>query len=87
MYGNGVPDPLDTDCVEYIKALGLEAGCFWTTIRSGFPHETVEDVVIDGFTIPKGTLVIYNSFQINRDPLRYDFPDEFVPERWMNERS
>ena len=84
VYGDRVPDPLDTDRVEYIKALGLEASRFWTTIRSGFPRETVEDVVIDGFLIPKGTLVIYNSFQINRDPVRYDFPDEFVPERWIN---
>ena len=36
-YGDDVPDPLDTDRVGYIKALVLEAGRFWTSIRSGFP--------------------------------------------------
>lgn len=83
VYGDDVPDPFDTDAVEYIKALGMEAGRFWTSVRLGFPRETLEDAVVDGFVIPKGTLVIYNSYQINRDPERHDFPEEFKPERWM----
>ncbi|KAK7045030.1 cytochrome P450 phenylacetate [Favolaschia claudopus] len=83
IYGGEVPDPMDTDRVEYIKALGLEAGRYFTSIRLGFPRETHEDVTVDGVFIPKGVLVVYNSYQINRDPQRYDFPEEFLPERWM----
>ncbi|KAJ7359794.1 putative cytochrome P450 phenylacetate 2-hydroxylase [Mycena albidolilacea] len=83
VYGGEPPDPLDTDRVEYIKALGTEAGRYFASIRLGFPRETHEDVVVDGVLIPKGVLVVYNSYQINRDPQRYDFPEEFVPERWM----
>ncbi|KAJ7713061.1 cytochrome P450, partial [Mycena metata] len=77
-------DPLDTDRVEYIKALGTEAGRYFTAIRLGFPRETHEDAVVDGVDIPKGVLVVYNSYQINRDPQRYDYPQEFIPERWMD---
>ncbi|KAJ6557755.1 cytochrome P450 [Mycena capillaripes] len=84
VYGDQTPDPLDLDRVEYIKALGLEAGRYYTSIRLGFPRETHEDAVVDGVLIPKGTLVVYNSFQINRDPQRYDYPEEFIPERWMD---
>ncbi|KAJ6602622.1 putative cytochrome P450 phenylacetate 2-hydroxylase [Mycena vulgaris] len=84
VYGGEAPDPLDTDRVEYIKALGMEAGRYFASIRLGFPRETHEDVVVDGVFIPKGVLVVYNSYQINRDPQRYDFPEEFVPERWMD---
>ncbi|KAJ6609908.1 cytochrome P450 [Mycena sp. CBHHK59/15] len=83
VYGGEVPDPLDTDRVEYIKALGMEAGRYFASIRLGFPRETHEDAVVDGVLIPKGVLVVYNSYQINRDPQRYDFPEEFIPERWM----
>ncbi|KAF8169874.1 cytochrome P450 [Mycena galopus ATCC 62051] len=84
VYGGETPDSLDTDRVEYIKALGMEAGRYFASIRLGFPRETHEDVVVDGVLIPKGVLVVYNSYQINRDPQRYDFPEEFVPERWMD---
>ncbi|KAJ6600148.1 cytochrome P450 [Mycena sp. CBHHK59/15] len=83
VYDGEVPDPLDTDRVEYIKALGMEAGRYFASIRLGFPRETHEDAVVDGVLIPKGVLVVYNSYQINRDPQRYDFPEEFIPERWM----
>ncbi|KAJ7122652.1 putative cytochrome P450 phenylacetate 2-hydroxylase [Mycena crocata] len=84
IYGGEAPDPLDTDRVDYIKALGMEAGRYFASIRLGFPRETHEDVVVDGVLIPKGVLVVYNSYQINRDPQRYDFPEEFLPERWMD---
>ncbi|KAF2677945.1 putative cytochrome P450 phenylacetate 2-hydroxylase, partial [Lentithecium fluviatile CBS 122367] len=84
VYSGEVPDPHDTDRVEYIKALGLEAGRYWTAVRLGFFRETHEDTKVDGYHIPKGTMVVYNSFQINRDPIGYDSPDQFIPERWMN---
>lgn len=84
VYGDEVPDPHDTDRVEYIKALALEAGRYWTAIRLGFFRETYNDSKIDDYSIPKETIVVYNSFQINRDPSAYDNPDMFIPERWMN---
>jgi len=83
VYGDSFPNPHDSERVEYIKALGIEAGHFWTLVCLGFPCETMKDTFVDGILIPKGTIIIYNSFQINRDPLRYDSPQEFIPERWM----
>ncbi|KAJ3488819.1 hypothetical protein NLG97_g6127 [Lecanicillium saksenae] len=84
VYNGEVPDPHDTDRIEYIKALALEAGRYWTAIRLGFFRETYADSKLDEYSIPRGTIVVYNSFQINRDPAAYDSPDEFIPERWMN---
>ncbi|KZT64715.1 cytochrome P450 [Daedalea quercina L-15889] len=86
VYGDEMPDPLETDRVEYIKALGLEAGRYFTTARLGFPRETTEDVDIEGVVIPAGTIVMHNSFWVNRDESRYDNVDSFVPERWMEGR-
>ncbi|KAI9147458.1 Cytochrome P479 monooxygenase [Paramyrothecium foliicola] len=84
VYHGQVPDPHDTDRVEYLKALGLEASRYWVPIRLGFPRETNVDSQIDNCFVPKGTMVVYNSFQINRDPIGYDAPNDFIPERWMN---
>ncbi|KAJ6550604.1 cytochrome P450 [Mycena vulgaris] len=57
VYGGETPDPLDTDRVEYIKALGMEAGRYFTSIRLGFPRETHEDFVVDVMFISKGVLI------------------------------
>ena len=84
LIGNENPDPLDTDRVEYITALGLEAGRYFASTRLGFPRETIEDVTIDGVLIPKGTIVAHNTYSVNRDPARYDYVDEFLPERWLD---
>ncbi|VDC06288.1 unnamed protein product [Peniophora sp. CBMAI 1063] len=83
-YGDAIPDPLDTGRVEYIAALGTEAGRYFASLTLGFPRETIEDVEVGGVSIPKGTIVMHNTFSINRDPARYDRPDEFLPERWCN---
>ncbi|KAJ3539297.1 hypothetical protein NM208_g5551 [Fusarium decemcellulare] len=84
VYNGTVPDPHDTDRVEYLKAMAIEAGRYWTPIRLGFFRETHKDSQVDEHFLPKGTMVVYNSYQINRDPTAYDFPDKFIPERWMN---
>lgn len=87
VYNGAVPDPHDTDRVEYLKAIAIEAGRYWTPIRMGFFRETCEDSCIDEHFLPKGTMVVYNSYQINRDPAAYDSPDQFIPERWMDNRQ
>lgn len=84
VYHGEVPNPHDTDRIEYIKALALEAGRYWIPIRLGFFRETTSDSQVDEHFLPKGTTVVYNSFQINRDPAGYDSPDKFIPERWMD---
>ncbi|VDB93575.1 unnamed protein product [Peniophora sp. CBMAI 1063] len=80
-YGDADPDPLDTGRVEYISALVTKAGRYFASITLGFPRETIEDVEVNGVLIPRGTIVMHNTFSINRDPARYDRPDEFLPER------
>lgn len=84
MYNGEVPDPHDTDRVEYLKALATEAGRYWTIVRLGLLRETFNDSRVDDSLIPQGTVVVFNSFQINRDPVAYDSPEEFLPERWLN---
>ncbi|XP_023528693.1 cytochrome P450 705A5-like [Cucurbita pepo subsp. pepo] len=44
-----------------------------------------EDCTIDGFHVPKNTMVAVNLFHIMRDPKIWENPNEFEPERFTGE--
>ncbi|XP_076298802.1 cytochrome P450 302a1, mitochondrial isoform X2 [Lasioglossum baleicum] len=43
------------------------------------------DVVLSGYEVPKGTVVVTQNQIICRLPEYFDSPDSFVPERWLRE--
>ncbi|XP_010537439.1 PREDICTED: cytochrome P450 CYP736A12-like [Tarenaya hassleriana] len=50
------------------------------------PHESMEDVVLDGFYIPKKSRVLINVWSMGRDPdIWGDTTEEFYPERFEND--
>ncbi|PRQ16525.1 putative cytochrome P450 [Rosa chinensis] len=49
------------------------------------PHESIEDITIDGYDIPKKSRIIVNFWSIGRDPNVWsENVEEFYPERFMN---
>jgi len=48
------------------------------------PHAVTQDDVYEGFFIPKGAVVIPNTWAILHDPATYPEPDMFNPERFLN---
>ncbi|KAL9683755.1 hypothetical protein QQ045_021180 [Rhodiola kirilowii] len=42
------------------------------------------DVTIGGFKVPENSFAIVNSWTIHRDPLTWDSPLQFLPERFLN---
>ncbi|KAG6688792.1 hypothetical protein I3842_11G142700 [Carya illinoinensis] len=46
-------------------------------------HRALIDVQVCGHPIPKDTPVIVNAWAIARDPMYWDKPGEFIPERFM----
>ncbi|XP_055831033.1 trimethyltridecatetraene synthase-like [Solanum dulcamara] len=47
------------------------------------PHYSTQDCNVAGYDIPKGTTIWVNLWSIGRDPRNWEFPDEFIPERFM----
>jgi cytochrome P450 len=53
----------------------------WATVRTA-----VEDVELAGYTIPPTSSVVMSQWVMHRDPRFYDAPEQFRPDRWLEER-
>lgn len=49
------------------------------------PRACIDDQKIQGYDVPKGTIVVVNVWAISRDPRYWDDPDRFIPERFESE--
>ncbi|XP_043714420.1 cytochrome P450 81Q32-like [Telopea speciosissima] len=45
------------------------------------PHESSEECIVGGFTVPRGTMLLVNMWAIQNDPKLWAQPTEFRPER------
>lgn len=52
-----------------------------------FTRTVTEDCEIDGYFIPKNTMVGIAIEAVNKNPDSWDKPDEFIPERFINEKK
>jgi cytochrome P450 len=46
---------------------------------------TTSGTMIDGVWVPAGTLISADFYSLHRDPSCWAFPDEYRPERWLEE--
>lgn len=43
--------------------------------------------VLQGYTIPKGSVIVPNLWSVHRDPNIWEKPDEFQPSRFLDENG
>nr|BAK09383.1 cytochrome P450 [Postia placenta] len=80
-----LPDFEDRKNLPYINAL-LKETIRWTGIAPlGNPHATTADDVYNGYFIPKGTIVIGNSWAMQHNEEDYPNADAFLPDRWIKD--
>nr|VWO97107.1 N/A [Ganoderma boninense] len=79
-----LPDHKDKDALPYITAIVKEALRWHVVLPFSIPHVTTEDMEYDGYFIPKGTILLGNSWVCLHDPETYPEPDRFNPERYLD---
>nr|GLL36135.1 cytochrome P450 71A3-like [Ipomoea trifida] len=74
----------DLETIQYLKAVIKETLRLHPPIPLLVPRKAIQDVNVMDFHVETGTQVIVNSWAIGRDPIVWENPEEFKPERFLD---
>ncbi|KAL3342790.1 hypothetical protein AABB24_026701 [Solanum stoloniferum] len=74
----------DLGNMDYLKAVIKESLRFHAPVPLLVARESMEEVKLLDYNIPAKTEVLINAWGIGRDPLSWDDPEEYKPERFLN---
>ncbi|KAJ8592279.1 cytochrome P450 [Rhizopogon salebrosus TDB-379] len=75
----------DRQALPYVDAILRETLRWHPVFPLGVPHATTTDDIYKGYFIPKGVIVMANTWAMTHDEKKYPSPDEFKPERFLHE--
>ncbi|EHA99322.1 Cytochrome P450 2U1 [Heterocephalus glaber] len=81
------PSLTDKAWMPYTEAAIMEVQRLTAVVPLAIPHMTSENTVLQGYTIPKGTVVLPNLWAVHRDPAVWEKPDEFHPNRFLDDQG
>jgi len=82
---NRLPSLDDIPKLEYLSAVVDEMFRFKHFAPQGLPHEAAEDITLGGYNVPKGTQIFFNYYSLHMNPKLWKNPNEFRPERFLEE--
>ncbi|KAI1814974.1 putative cytochrome P450 oxidoreductase OrdA-like protein [Poronia punctata] len=80
-----VPTLADRENLPYVDALVKETLRWHPVAPMGLPHQSTEDDVVNGYFIPKGSMLFANVWHFTHDPEVHPDPLSFKPERFLAE--
>ncbi|XP_063915637.1 cytochrome P450 306a1-like [Zophobas morio] len=73
--------------LHYTRATIAETARIRTLAPTGLPHSVSETICVEGFTIPKGAMILPLLWAIHMDPNLHEKPDEFRPGRFLDDEG
>ncbi len=83
--GNRLPDADDYQTLNFTKNVFKEALRLYPPAWT-FAREATEDVEIQGYVFPKGAVLCWLQYIVQRNEKYFANPNDFIPERWDDER-
>ncbi|KAK1967695.1 cytochrome P450 [Colletotrichum sublineola] len=78
-----VPGPEDLHKAKYLYACLMEVMRWRPAVPTGIPRVLTRDDTYCGFKLPKGTTFLLSTWSIHMDDEWYDDPEEYRPERYL----
>ncbi|KAI3802523.1 hypothetical protein L1987_30656 [Smallanthus sonchifolius] len=69
---------------KYLKAVIKESLRLHIPLPLLVQRESTQDINLMGYDIPVGTRVVINAWALGRDPSLWEEPEQFKPERFLN---
>lgn len=82
--GKSMVNEDDLSEMHYLKAVVKEILRLHPPAPLLLPRESMDNYQIEGYKIPSQCRVIINCWAITRDHKEWDMPNEFIPERFVN---
>jgi len=80
-----LPTLEDRESLPYVDAIVKETLRWHPVAPMGIPHHSTEDDIVNGYFIPKGSMLFANIWHFTHDPEVHPDPLEFKPERFLAE--
>ncbi|MFS7972563.1 putative cytochrome P450 [Helianthus anomalus] len=80
-------DESDIKNLFYLQAIIKETLRLYPPAPISLLHQSTEDCVVGGYTVPKDTLLIPNLWKLHRDPNVWSDPYKFRPERFLTDKK
>ncbi|XP_072035377.1 cytochrome P450 2U1-like [Amphiura filiformis] len=84
---NRLPQVSDQEQLPYTRATLLEIQRHVTLVPLSVFHSASDDTSLHGYRIPKGATLVSNLYAVMRDPNMFPEPDQFKPERFINDEG